>query len=304
MINLKTITQLDLNLLKVLEALYQHENMTRAAEQLNITPSAVSHSIKRLREALDDPLFTRQGTKMQPTPVCRRVMPDIIQTLSQLRRSLQSLGSFDPQTASQTLKLAIHDALEPLFFPAILEAFQQSAPKLNFHSVKLERESLPMQLESGQIDFAIDIARPLSSPIEHHKITTSTFCCLGGKRFFLEQQIDTKAYGQLNHVTVSNRPTGKVLEDLAFAKLGFNRAIKARCQSYPTAVKLLKQQKTILTLPHSIATSLIDSELKIMALPFAVPSVATHLYWHSQTQSDSLHSWLRTELLASLRNIS
>ena len=304
MINLKTIAQLDLNLLKVLEALYQHENMTRAAEQLNITPSAVSHSIKRLREALEDPLFTRQGSKMQPTAVCRRVMPDIITTLSQLRRSLQSLGTFDPLTATQTLKLAIHDALEPLYFPAILAAFQTKAPNLNFHSVKLERESLAMQLETGQIDFAIDIARPLSTPIEHHRIATSSFCCLGGKQFFLEQQISTEDFGQLNHITVSNRPTGKVLEDLAFAKLGFNRAIKARCQSYPTAIQLLKQQQSILTLPHSIAISLLDADLSIMAMPFEVPAVATHLYWHAQTQSDSLHNWLRTNLLESLKKVS
>lgn len=302
MITLKSVTQLDLNLLKVLEALYQHENMTRAAEALNITPSAVSHAVKRLRETLGDPLFTRQGSAMKPTPVCRRVMPEIMSTLSQLRRSLQTLGAFDPESASQTVVLAIHDALEPLFFPAILAYFSEVAPNLEFHSVKLDRDSLPMQLESGVVDFAIDVARPLSTPIGHDLIATSGFCCLGGKRYFKQFELNVDAYRKLNHITVSNRPTGRVLEDIAFATLGLNRTVKARCQSYATAVALLTQQKAILTLPRSLAHSLIDEALCIMPLPFKVPSVDTHLYWHEHAQTDGFLAWLREHLLKSLQN--
>ena len=302
MISLKSIAQLDLNLLKVLEALYQHENMTRTAEALNITPSAVSHSVKRLREALGDPLFTRQGSTMKPTPVCRRVMPEIISTLSQLRRSLQTLGAFDPLSASQTVVLAIHDALEPLFFPSVLAYFGKVAPNLEFHSVKIERDSLPMQLESGAIDFAIDVARPLSNPIGHDLIASSGFCCLGGKKYFPQRELTVEHYRQLNHITVSNRPTGRVLEDIAFATLGINRTVKARCQSYATATSLLTQQQSILTLPRSLADAFTDLELCIMPLPFEVPSVDTHLYWHEHTQADGFLAWLREHLLNSLQS--
>jgi len=67
----RTFHQIDLNLLKVFESLYLEQNMTKTAAALHITPSAVSHAVKRLRELLQDPLFVRQGSSMQPTPACR-----------------------------------------------------------------------------------------------------------------------------------------------------------------------------------------------------------------------------------------
>ncbi len=292
MATLKQIAQLDLNLLKVLEALYQNQNMTRAADQLNITPSAVSHAIKRLRDILEDPLFERRGHQMLPTPVCRRVVPDVLKLMGQLRTTLQTFGDFDPSSANQRLRLAIHEAIEPLFLPEILTAFATVAPQLRFNSVSLERDTLTMQLEAGEVDFAIDVARPLSFPIQHARIATSEFCLLMSKCFFAEPKITTKQYGLGQHITVSNRPTGKVLEDIAFAQLGFNRNVQVRCQNYQTAVKILQQQASMLTLPRSIAETYVSDELKILELPFNVPAVETHLYWHVHSQADGLLKWV------------
>jgi DNA-binding transcriptional LysR family regulator len=290
--SVKSISQLDLNLLKVLEALYLQQNMTRAAEQLNITPSAVSHAMKRLREVLDDPLFVRQGVQMLPTPVCRRVVPEALGLLTQLRRTLQAIGEFEPELASQTIRLAIHDALEPLFFPQLIQLFAEKAPKLSLLSIKVERDRLPLQLESGQVDFAIDVARPLSTPIEHARLASSEFCLLVGSEFYKQSKMTEEAYGECEHITVSNRPTGKVLEDLVFAQYGFNRTIKVRCQNYQTAVAIVTQQPLVLTLPVSMARALKTEALTIMPLPFDVPVVETHLYWHLQNQSDSLLEWV------------
>ena len=297
MATLKTITQLDFNLLKVLEALYQNQNMTRAAEQLNITPSAVSHAIKRLREVLDDPLFERRGHQMLPTPVCRRVVPDVLALLSQLRSTLQTFGDFDPASANQRIRFAIHEAIEPLFLPEILKLFSSTAPHLRFSSVVLDRDVLTMQLESGDVDFVIDVARPLSYPIQHMRLVASDFCVLVSEHFYSEERISTKQYGMGQHITVSNRPTGKVLEDIAFAQLGFNREVQVRCQNYRTAVEILQQSPYLLTLPRSIADTYANPTLKVLELPFNVPSVETHLYWHAQNQSDGLLSWVGERLL-------
>ena len=295
---IKRISQLDLNLLKVLEALYQHQNMTKAAEQLNITPSAVSHAVKRLREVLEDPLFVRQGSGLVATPVCRRLVPDVLTLLGQLRQTLQSFGEFEPSTVRQTIRLAIHEALEPLFFPALLALFAREAPMMNFQSVKLSREMLASQLESGVVDYAIDVARPLSAPIEHECLAKSNFCVLGAKQFFQRKKMTKEFYGESRHLTVSNRPTGKVLEDFAFAQLGFNRDIAVRCQNYQTATAILLQQPLLLTLPESMAAVIKSDLLRVMKLPFPVPAVETHLYWHAQSQTDSVLHWVGRTLAA------
>ena len=78
----KRIHQLDLNLLKVFKTLYAEQNMTRTADLLHLTPSAVSHAVKRLRFALGDELFVRSQNKMVPTPACQRIAPAIIENRS------------------------------------------------------------------------------------------------------------------------------------------------------------------------------------------------------------------------------
>lgn len=302
MASLKTIAQLDLNLLKVLEAMYQHRNLTRAAEVLNITPSAVSHALKRLRVSLDDPLFERRGQQMTPTPVCRRLVPEVLQILNTLRQSLQSFGEFSPETSQQTLHIAIHDALEPMLFPVLFNAFRRAAPKLALVSVKLDRAQLESQLETGQVDVAIDIARPLGAPIEHRPLMTSAFCVLGNSAIFSERALTTEQYGKADHVVVSNRPTGKVVEDLAFAQLGFNRNVIVRCQNYPTAIQIVKDQPLLLTLPDSIALAWDITGLTRFELPFEVPASETRLYWHALSGDDPLLRWARGVMVASARD--
>lgn len=291
--SVKAIAQLDLNLLKVLEALYQQQNMTRAAEHLNITPSAVSHAMKRLRDVLDDPLFVRQGANMAPTAVCRRLMPDLMASLGQLRQTLQTFGEFDPASVNQTIRFAIHDAIEPLFFTELFSTFQSQAPGLTLHSVKLQREQLELLLETGEVDFAIDVARALSHPVQHAEIASSSFCVLAGRQQGFNEPLSVEGYGNAHHVTVSNRPTGKVLEDLSFAQLGFNRNVLVRCQNYQSALSIVQRQPLLLTLPQSMADYMMHDGLVQWPLPFDVPEVKTHLYWHEHSQTDGLLNWVR-----------
>ena len=76
------------------ESIYQEQNMSRAADVLHITPPAVSHALKRLREYLCDPLFQRSNNRMLPRPACQRMAPQIIDNLTRLRQILQYWGEF------------------------------------------------------------------------------------------------------------------------------------------------------------------------------------------------------------------
>jgi len=294
----RTFHQIDLNLLKVFESLYLEQNMTKTAAALHITPSAVSHAVKRLRELLQDPLFVRQGASMQPTPSWRRLAPDLLATLKQLRSLLAQFGTFDPLTSTHAVTLAIHDALEPLFIPSLLSALSRDAPNGQLSSVKLERENLTAQLAAGQADFAIDIALPLKSPIRHTRLSSSPFCVLMGANNPLRKNMTAAQYIDSEHITVSNRPTGRVIEDIAFAQKGLIRKVKMRCQNYQTARQVLTGTNLILTLPEAIANSFMDDSLVVKPMPLGVPQVETHLYWHSHTEEDGALKWYREKVIS------
>ena len=166
MVEANKIQQLDFNLLKVFECLYQERNMSLAAKLLFISPSAVSHAIKRLRLALNDELFVRQGQLMQPTPACQRMAPQLLDALEKLRQILQACGDFDLSRTNQTFKLAIPDALESLILPKIQQVLMADAPHAKLNSTKLVREDMQRKLSTNQIDIAIDIALPHKTPIK------------------------------------------------------------------------------------------------------------------------------------------
>lgn len=297
MVEANKIQQLDFNLLKVFECLYQERNMSLAAKLLFISPSAVSHAIKRLRLALNDELFVRQGQLMQPTPACQRMAPQLLDALEKLRQILQACGDFDLSRTSQTFKLAIPDALESLILPKISQVLMAEAPSAKLNSTKLVREDMQRKLSANQIDIAIDIALPHKTPIKHLKLSSDKFCVLHSKHHHLVEHITPDDYLLARHIAVSNRASGAVVEDYALLQQGINRSISVRCQSYQAAKELLKVSDHLLTVPSLIANKLLDNELVIKQLPYTIPPVSTHLYWHQNTDQDDALVWLRKKIV-------
>ncbi len=296
----KKIQQLDLNLLKVFEALYAEQNMTRAAQSLFITPSAVSHAIKRLRGTLDDLLFERKGQLMLPTPKCERMAPRLIETLHQLQHILQQCGEFDPQETTQSFSIAVPTSLESLFVPKIYFKIAPLIPKATVSFINLKRDHISRQLAFGEVDVAIDVSRPVKAPVLHRKLSGDPLVVLASNAFH-PQKLTQQAYLDGDHVTVSNRPVGRVLEDFGLLEKGLNRNIKMRCQNYQTASDIVASTNLLLTLPSVYAARLINPETHILPVPFEIPTIETHLYWHETNGRDEAMMWLREQIMDALK---
>jgi len=289
----KRIQQLDLNLLKVFQTLYIEQNMTRAAEVLHLTPSAVSHAVKRLREALGDPLFRRRQNKMLPTPMCQRMAPLVIDNLMRLQQSLQQWGEFAPQTSKQHFKIGMHDGLETAIIPSLNLLIAQQAPNVTFSSVKINRANLSRELDAGHIDIAIDIALPIRSPVKHIPLLECEFSVIMRKGHALEHNLSLDKYLAANHVAVSNRATGMTAEDILFHERGHVRYTSIRCQNYFATRELLKHSDLLLTVPTLMGRHLLDDQLCLVSTPIDLPLFSCHMYWHEHTEQDAALSWLR-----------
>lgn len=297
MIDSTRIQQLDLNLLKVFQALYQEQNMTRTAEVLHLTPSAVSHAIKRLRDVLGDPLFIRSRNKMVPTAACQRMAPSIVDTLSRLQQILQQWGEFDPLTSTHNFRVGMHDALESSVLPQLIKVFARRAPSIGISSIKIDRNNLERELGSGHIDIALDISMSIKKPVKQHKIWTSGFCVVMRKNHPLRESLTQQSYLESQHIIVSNRPLGMTMEDTFFQQQGLQRKTSIRCQNYFAATKILTSSDQLLTITKSMAEQLLNNKLCLVEAPFTLPKFGTSVYWHENTEHDSALSWLRSILI-------
>ena len=304
MADFSKIQQLDLNLLKIFESIYQEQNMSRTAEALHITPSAVSHALKRLRDYLGDPLFQRSNNRMLPTPACQRMAPLIIDNLSRLRQILQHWGDFQPLQSQHHFRIGIHYALEPSIIPKLAKKLVQLAPHTTFASVKVNRENLTRELSAGHIDMAFDVALPIKPPVLHKKLIDDKFCVLMRQHHPLQHNLNTQSYFAAQHIGVSNRPSGAAAEDILFQQQGLSRKIRIRCQNYYAAKVMVADSDLLLTVPFELGNELMadiahHNRVVLVALPMRLTPIETHLYWHNNTQDDEALSWLR-DILSSL----
>jgi DNA-binding transcriptional LysR family regulator len=303
MADVKKVQQLDLNLLKVFESIYQEQNMSRAADVLHITPSAVSHALKRLREYLGDPLFQRSNNRMLPTPACQRMAPQIIDNLTRLRQILQHWGEFQPHSSQHHFRLGIHYALEPFILPRLAKTLAEFAPNVTFASVKVDRENLTRELGAGHIDMAFDVALPIKPPVLHTKLIDDEFCVMMRKGHPLEYNLTRTTYFTAKHIGVSNRPNGAGAEDISFQQQGLARQISIRCQNYYAAKTMLIESDFLLTVPYFLGKELMGDMgqanwLSQVPMPVRLTNIETHLYWHKNTEHDEALSWFRQVLVS------
>lgn len=285
---------MDFNLLRVFEAVFRERHLTRAADTLSLTPSAVSHALRRLREYLGDPLFVRQGTAMVATPACLRNAPELLDQLARLRQLIQQWGHFVPKSTRQSFRVGMPEAAELALMPALQAKLFQQAPDASLSSVAFDRAQMVRLLASGRLDIAIDVALPMRDPIRHEPLLEGNFCIVARKEHPLSRAPTLKQYLEASHVTVSSRAGGLVMEDTALLSLGVQRPVALRCQTYVAALAIVAASDHLLTVPEQLSREMPGAKsLRHWRMPFKLPKVQFHLYWHAHNDADLANRWLR-----------
>ncbi|ENX64349.1 MULTISPECIES: LysR family transcriptional regulator [Acinetobacter] len=285
--------RIDINLYPLFIAIFEQKSISKAAQLLCISQSAVSHALQRLRTQLGDDLFVRSGQKMLPTPYAEQIYQPIQTALLAIQQIAVPQQDFMPSML-QSLKIAIHDEIEPIIFPQLVHHFAQLNLDIQFLSSKLDRKNMLADLSAQQIDFVIDLVQPHQDHLQFENLIEDHFVVCTQ-----QQDMDLSLYLSSPHIGVSSRRTGLLLEDIYLNRQQLSRQIFLRCQHYATALQVLAQYpKAILTIPQSILKHLHYAEnLKIHALPIELSKINMGMYWHEQVKHNSRHQFLRTEIL-------
>ena len=129
------LSQVDLNLFVVLEAIYREGNITRAGQQLNLTQPAISHALKRLRDLLHDPLFVRQGAHMVLTPFTRNMIEEVRQALHILEVNLSASRNFVPENTRRNFHISLWEYAEGLILPVLLQRLMTGCTRYDDHHI-------------------------------------------------------------------------------------------------------------------------------------------------------------------------
>jgi len=289
------LRRFDLNLLVVLDVLMIERSVTRAAERLGRTQSAVSHALARLREQLGDPLLLKGGRHMQPTPFALEFIEQARPILRSIRRVLSPRHAFDPRTSQRIFRVAAPDFAISLF-TALLTRLRDEAPGVALEWTGL-RDPMLLQLAEGQIDAAIAPAQlRLPEGIVSEPIGALTWRCFARSGHPAFRKWGPRAWQHWPHIVVR---VGDNLTPVntAAAAARLDRRIVAWVPNFSAIAPVLGDTDLLATLP-SIAMRDAARQYRIESrhVPFALAPLPHALLWNAGRGRDPEVAWLRERL--------
>ncbi|MDY7577236.1 LysR family transcriptional regulator [Herbaspirillum sp. RTI4] len=300
---------LDLNLLRVFDAVMTEQNLTRAANLLAMTQPAVSNALKRLRDSLHDDLLIRTAHGVKPTPRAEELWPTIRRALSELE-AIITPETFDVTRAQNTFRMAMVDATAALWLPSLVRTILREAPQLKIRMMPLTTRDPRSMLLRGDVDLAIGffpgVAAQLAdggmakTQISHQRLYTGHYVCVMNKNHPLAtQEMTLDRYCAADHLLVSLSGKPHAVIDDVLASMNRERRILLTVNQFFTAGRIVASSDLITVLPrHLIAATGMTEALVVKELPFQTPQEHVDMLWHERDARNPAHKWLRAHLSA------
>ena len=286
----------DLNLLVAFDALVEERNVTRAARRLHVTQSAMSASLKRLREALGDHILVQHGKTMVPTHYALALAPEVASAIANLRRLIQPSAGFDPATSSRTFRLAASDYIATVLLAPLLEALEDEAPTVRLE-ISLPGDATSRRLAIGDFDLLltpedfIDPDHPAELLFEERHVVVG---CRHNPMMARALTIDDFASAGHVAVRIDGRNTDIERE---LDRLGVPRRVEVHAPSFVQAPFLLPRTKRIALMHERLAQLMAPLlGLHVAEPPFALPVMREMAQFHATRRSDEGLTWLRSRL--------
>jgi len=275
-------------------------SVTRAAERLGRSASAVSHALAKLREIFADELFVRAGQKLVPTAKALELAPTVHVIVAGMESLLRPSKPFDPSETSRDFAVAASEAGELILVQPLRQRLQHLAPSVRVGWMPPHREENIDALRHGRCHFVIDIeGAPLQAPdIRVLKLFDDRIVTLARDGHpFIKRKPKAAAFSAADHITVNSLPAIELIDrELQAQKLACT--ISSRVSSVLVGLLLALNSDALLTLPASLAL-ILEQQFGLVRIhqPFRPVAFPLRLMWHSSYDRDECHEWVRGELI-------
>ena len=295
--NLRTF---DLNLLVVFLALWDTRSVTRASEKLALTQPAVSHALRRLRDALGDELFLHSKRGLLPTARAEQLAEPVRSAIEDIRTSLARGEPFEAHTSRREFNIAASELVEMSIAPALFGAVRAEAPGVLLRLGPVPEEHIAFaRLEAGELQVVLgsrDIrgAGMRNEPLSEVHMKALVGRSAGGrKRKLLSGKLPMDLYLEVPHVVIGPRDHRGSKIDQALAEKGLKRRIGAVVQNYMVMAMVAARCGYICHMPSRVAEQFAGPlGLEVHDLPVKLSTTPLMMSWHKRHETDDGFSWL------------
>lgn len=299
------LNALDLNLIRVFDALLKERNVTRAGRRIGLSQPAVSSALGRLRSALNDPLFLRNGGNMEPTAKAIEVGTYVQSAMTSLEQGLSPRLPFDPATIKRKFNLLGADFFSVLFMPALSARIASKAPGIKLGFLDNARSDVAQLQQNGLVDLAFEEHAYASEGLSHEALFRSVFVValrkthpvLDGRSLAWGDTLPADIFAALDLAVYSQDAgeSGCVLDVLGRAR---QRPRIALALPHFHAVAIAASAGDLASIiPCQLAEAMAERlDLIVFRPPFDLGIQQLGMYWHPRLDKQAEHVWLRKQI--------
>lgn len=292
MINLAKI---DVNLLYLFKLLYEHRNIKKVSEILDVSQSAISHSMKRLKNCLGDQLFYRVTSGLAPTPYAEEIAKTILSSFDAIEQSINLNLNFDPLKSKRVFNVSMTDVGEILFLPKLISHLATVAPDISIEIVWSGSDSIQKEMELGNIDLAIGLLPELKTGFYQRRLFTQKYKLMLRKGHpLLSEKITKSSILNCKHISISSKDTGHGIIEKYLQNNHIDRIVASRLTHFIAVPYILSTSDFIATVPAKLDDT-IENHFDVMTIdhPLKLPEIQINTFWHARMHEDAANIWLR-----------
>ena len=286
------VNDIDLNLLKVFEAVYTEGSVSRGALRIGLTQPSVSHGLSRLRALFGDVLFVRIKGGVEPTPVARRLAPVLGDALRSVQAVLDEATRFDPETAKRTFRIHMSDLGEMVFLPPLMKAIRERAPGIAIETRQIEWNMLPAALEAGAVDMALGHLPSLLGGFAHQHLFQEEYVTL--RRSPATKPVKGGPRVPADYIAItSHPPTLAILRES-----GLIDRVKLSIPHFMVVPAILAESDYAVIVPRTVARAFRRFGInRISPLPVPQRHFDVGLFWTRRVGTEAGHAWMRALMI-------
>jgi DNA-binding transcriptional LysR family regulator len=297
--------RLDLNLLLALDALLEEQNITRAAARVNVSQSAMSGMLARLREFFEDELLAAVGRNMELTVLGRQLVGPVRDLILQVQATVGIRVSFDPARETRCMKIMVSDYATEVFLNKVIARVLRDAPNMTLELVPLADDAAE-KLRRGENDFLIIPRHFLDEEHPQRLLFEDHYCAViweGNTQ--VGDRLDDATYERMAHVApMLGRPRSPTVEELMLQALNVKRRIRVITCDFSSMATALVGTELVATMHTRLALACARRlPIRVLPLPYDLPPMAECLQWHRSRENDPCHIWLRGIMLEVARGL-
>ena len=280
-----------MNLFLVLHAVLEERSATRAAARLNVTQSAISNALARLRRLLGDPLVVRDGRGLAATPRAQELEPLLREATERLALALDRRG-FVPAETTRTFTIALSDNYQACDVPSIARAFAECMPRATLRVVSTDYLAASDGLASGEIDLTFAPEQAVQPGMRSAALFEEQAALIVRRDHpRVRTQMTRKLFNDLPHIDVHvvlGRPgTGHRIAQRGWERANVRRRVVLTVPYFIIAAMAAAETDCVAALPGRMADLCVRLlPLKRVRAMFPLPRMNTVMLWHERTNSD------------------